>query len=735
MQKIDFDKIARGIDGYLDTALQEGKIDRQSYDMAKKNTMGFLQQWLTDENFLRVSPNLRQGILAAVDAGKWEEIVNTFRKKMSFGTGGIRGFMAGDRDSIVQMKNEGLDAPILKGPNTINNVVLLLTSAGVAKFGRDKGFDKIVIGYDSRVRGGDFAKAIAEEFLAYGFTVYLFDEACPFPEVTFAIPYVKAQMGILLSASHNDYRYNGYKLCCGNGSQFDPEERTDMYNNYIAKVTSDDIKVLPLAEAPQGKVVWLGGPSPQAEVNYYGHSQRLDIHKAYGDQVKRFLLQDTSSSKDLHIAFCPYHGAGRKLVPQLLREIGFHDISITNKNGLNELNGLFPSFNNDPGMEQQPDPGDRRAAKIAVDAFIEEYGAEKWKNTDVLIGTDPDADRCGLTVKVPASQRHLFGNDDYTLLPADDAWALLLWYRLMLDKGIRPEQSFIVLSHTTTDALTLLARKFGIGVIKTWVGFAALSAATRDAWYGNLVEGLSEGKKDPNQPLTDMVVMETHDMTKARTYNLGSFEQSNGFALLGYPPADPFSLGEQGHVRDKDGTFAAILLAEIAQWAKDQGTTIFELIDKHVYLDKEVGLFYNHYEPDPIDGEYPGIEGDRLKKSILRRALGYYQIALAGGFSIGGLPVSHAVIYRTGKYDHVYPPTPDWVFPDEGVRFYFGDWLNHLTVRPSGTGNALRLHIQLHTFDVNEGNLVAQKQQLRQQARQIANHIRELLGAPRSSEF
>ena len=735
MQKIDFDKIARGIDGYLDSALQEEKIDRQSYDMAKKNTMSFLQQWLTDDNFLRVSPNLRQGILAAVDAGKWEEIVNTFRKKMSFGTGGIRGFMAGDRDSIVQMKNEGLDAPILKGPNTINNVVLLLTSAGVAKFGRDKGFDKIVIGYDSRVRGGDFAKVIAEEFLAYGFTVYLFDEACPFPEVTFAIPHVKAQMGILLSASHNDYRYNGYKLCCGNGSQFDPEERTDMYNNYISKVTSDDIQVLPLADAPQGKVIWLGGPNPLAEVNYYGHTQRIDIHKAYGDQVKRFLLQDTSSAKDLHIAFCPYHGAGRKLVPQLLREIGFHDISITNKNGLSDLNGLFPSFNSDPGMEQQPDPGDRRAAKIAVDAFIEEYGAEKWNNADVLIGTDPDADRCGLTVKVPANQRHLFGNDDYTLLPADDAWALLLWYRLMLDKGIRREQSFIVLSHTTTDALTLLAKKFGIGVIKTWVGFAALSAATRDAWYGNLVEGLSEGKKDPGQPLTDMVVMETHDMTKARTYNLGSFEQSNGFALLGYPPADPFSLGEQGHVRDKDGTFAAILLAEIAQWAKDQGSTIFELIDKHVYLDKEVGLFYNHYEPDPIDGEYPGIEGDRLKKSILRRALGYYQIALAGGFSIGGLPVSNAVIYRTGKYDHVYPPTPDWVFPDEGVRFYFGDWLNHLTVRPSGTGNALRLHIQLHTFDVNEGNLVAQKQQLRQQARQIADHIRELLGAPRSSDF
>lgn len=729
MSNIDFTKIDNGVNGYLDAALREEKIDRQSYDMAKKNTMTFLRQWLTDENFLRISPNVRKGILAAVEAGKWEDIVNTFRKKMSFGTGGIRGFMANDRESIVRMKEEGLDAPILKGPNTINNIVLLLTSAGVAKFGREKGFDKIVIGYDSRVRGGDFAKVIAEEFLAYGFTVYLFDEACPFPEVTFAIPYVKAQMGILLSASHNDYRYNGYKLCCGNGSQFDPEERTDMYNNYIVKVTSDDIKTLSLSEAPKGRVVWLGGSEHLSGVDYFGHEQLIDIHGAYGDQVKSFLLQDTTGKKSLSLAFCAYHGAGRKLVPKLLQDIGFEDINITHENGLYDLNGLFPSFNSDPGKEQQPDPGDFRAAKVAVDAFIKEYGKEKWENTSILIGTDPDADRCALTVKVPENQRAIYGGD-YALLPADEAWAVLLWYRLQLDKSIQKENAFIVLSHTTTDALTLLAKKYGVGVIKTWVGFAALSAAVRDSWNGNLVEGLAEGKRDPNQLLTDMVVMETIDMGKGRSYNLGAFEQSNGFALLGYPPKDLFSLGEKGHVRDKDGTFAAILLAEIAQWAMDNKTTVFELID-NIYLDKEIGLFYNHYEPDPIDGEYPGIEGDRLKKAILRRALGYYQIALAGGLTIGGLPVTGAVIYRTGKYDHVYPPTHDWIFPDEGVRFYFGDEYNHLTVRPSGTGNALRFHIQMHTFDVNKGNLIEKKAQLRNQALRLADDIRELLGALR----
>lgn len=730
MNKIDFTKIENGVNGYLDAALEEGKIDSQSYEMAKKNTLFFLHRWLTDDNFLRLSPNVRNGIMAAVEANKWEDIVNTFRKKMSFGTGGIRGFMANDRESIVLMKEVGLDAPILKGPNTINNIVLLLTSAGVAKYGRERGFDKIVIGYDSRVRGGDFAKVIAEEFLAFGFTVYLFDEACPFPEVTFAIPYLKAQMGILLSASHNDYRYNGYKLCSGNGSQFDPAERTDMFNNYIAKVTSDDIKTLPIAKAPKGQLVWLGGSEHLQGVDYYGQKELIDIHRAYGDQVKSFLLQDTTTKKSLSLAFCPYHGAGRKLVPKLLKDIGFEDINVTHENGLADLNGLFPSFNSEPGKEQQPDPGDHRAAKVAVDAFIKEYGKKKWEEVSILIGTDPDADRCALTVKVPKDQQEIYGGD-YALLPADEAWAVLLWYRLHLDKSIDTSDSFIVLSHTTTDALTLLAKKYGVGVIKTWVGFASLSAAVRDSWNGKLVEGLVEGKKERNQPLTDMVVKETIDMGQGRIHNIGAFEQSNGFALLGNPPKDAFSLGERGHVRDKDGTFAAVLLAEIAQWASDNHTTVFELID-NIYLDKEIGLFYNHYEPDPIDGEYPGIEGDRLKKAILRRALGYYQIALAGGLKIGGVSVTGAVIYRTGKYDNVYPPTPDWIFPDEGVRFYFGSKYNHLTVRPSGTGNALRFHIQMHTFDVNKKNIISKKAQLHKRALRIADGIREMLGAYRN---
>lgn len=730
-------KAREGINIYLETALKEGKVDKQLYDMAIKNTLTNIEKWLADSNIDRISPNLKDGIVQAIEQEKWEDIVNAFRKNMSFGTGGIRGLMANDKESIIKLKEDGIDAKILKGPNTLNNIVLLQTSAGVAKFGKDKGFDKIVIGYDSRVRGFDLAKIIAELFLAYDFTVYLFDAPCPYPEVTFAIPYekIKAHIGILISASHNDYRYNGYKLSCGNGSQFDPEQRTEMYNEYILKATTDDIKLLPIKDTSKGRIIFLGGDERIDTFDYCGHEDSIiDIHKAHREHVKSFLLQGFDAEKSLNIAYCAFHGAGRIAVPRLLRDIGFSNIKSITKNGLDDLNGLFPSFNSEPGKEQQPDPGDPRAAKVAVDSFKEEYPGE-WEKIDILIGTDPDADRCGVVVKVPENQRFLYHHNDYMLMPADDLWALLIWYRLKFDKTIDLEKAFITLSHTTTDSIVLLALKYGVGVIKTWVGFAALSAVVRDTWDKKLPVGLNEGKKNQTDALCDQFIQETINMDNGkRSYNLGAMEQSSGFSLLGFPPKDEFSLGEKGHVRDKDGTFAAVLIAEIAEWAKQNGTTLFELVDKNVYLDPYVGLFINHYEPDPLDGEYPGIEGDRIKKSILNRTLQLYQSALSGNLKIGEITVKTAVIYRTGKYDHIYTPTPDFQFPDEGVRFYFDrERLNHLTARPSGTTNSLRFHVQLHSI-VNENNLIEKKKKLRHKAKKIADHIRELVGAPRSSK-
>ncbi len=753
-EKIDsmLELAQKGISQYLESCRKAGKIDEQLYEKAKKNTFPNLKKWLEDEHIDAISPHAKAGLCKAIESEQWEELVNAFRQPARFGTGGIRGMMAFDKASIIQLKEEGIGAAILRGPNTINDLVLLCTSAGVARFGKrqEPPFEKIVIGYDSRIRGHDLAALVAQLFLAYDYTVYFFDEPCPYPEVTFAIPSdsIKADLGILISASHNDYRYNGYKLSCANGSQFDPEQRDEMYEQYISKADFDQIRLCPFDQASDGKLVFLGGKKPVPDYDYTGREGFLvDIHEEHRNHVKSFLLTEDlkerqeSSSDPLKIAYCAFHGVGRVAVPRLLREVGFAEVKPITVNGLNDLDGLFPCFCSEPGREQQPDPGDPRAAHIAVEAFKSEYPGE-FENIDILLGTDPDADRCGCVVKVPENQRHIYDGSEHLLLPADDAWALVLWYRLhrQIEKfgAVRDaEKKFIVLSHTTSDSIVRVARKHGLGVVKSWVGFAALAAATRDVWEGKTEEilGLIEGRGQNTPPnLCHPFVYCCEGMeTSKRSINVAAMEQSNGFSILGGPPPDARSLGEGGHVRDKDGTFAALLLAEIAAWAKEQGTTVFEALDKYIYLDRDVGLFANFYEPDPLDGEYPGIEGDRLKKNILRKALDYYRLALAGDLEIAGLRVTAASIYRTGKYDTIYPPSGDFQFPDEGIRFFFGtEKLDHVTIRPSGTGNALRFHIQLHASP-GEVELIEKKHELRSRGKAIMDDIRRLLGAPRSS--
>jgi phosphoglucomutase len=767
-------KAETGIGSFLKKAFDEGRIDEQQFKSAIDNTLPNLKKWLEDpeldriarENPVGIGPGkaespLKVGIRKAIEDARWADLVNAFRKKVSFGTGGIRGMMAFDRESIERFQKD-FNAPILRGPNTINDVVLLLTSAGVARFGKDqkRPFEKVVIGYDSRVRGQDLARCVASLFLAYDYTVFLFDEPCPYPEVTFAIPdaAIRADVGIFISASHNDYRYNGYKLSSSNGSQFDPEQRDEMYEKYIAKATTKEIVFRRFEDARKEKLVFLGGAEPLAGFDYAGREGTIiNIHERHAGHMKSFLLTPDLAARQkkakdpLRIGYCAFHGAGRKAVPRLLKDVGFLDVKPVKARGLNELNGLFPCFSSEPGREEQPDPGDPHSAEIAVEAFQQDYPGE-WEKTDILIGTDPDADRCGVVVKVPANQRQLYGGRDYTLLPADDVWALLVWYRLTREielaakqpgcsaaAGLLPdaEKKFIVLSHTTSDCITRVAQKFGLGVIRTWVGFAALSAAVRDTWDKKPVPKLVDGRANPSDPLCHPFVCDYLGMdTGRRSFNVAAMEQSNGFSLLGGPPPDESSLGSGGHVRDKDGTFAALLVAEIAAWAKEQGTSLVELLDQRVYTDPDIGLWVTHYEPDPLIGEYPGIEGDRKKLDILGKALELYETARrAGGVGppvkVAGMPVRSAVIYRTGKYDRIYPPSGNFVFPDEGVRLFFNDAkTDHVTIRPSGTGNSLRFHVQLHSA-VTKDNLIAKKKELREKAKAIVDDVRKILGAPR----
>jgi phosphoglucomutase len=458
------------------------------------------------------------------------------------------------------------------------------------------------------------------------------------------------------------------------------------------------------------------------------------MHSRHIDHVKSFLLRkdllarQSEDGKSLNIGFSAFHGAGRVAVPRILNEVGFSDIKKIKK--LDQLDGMFPCFRSDPGKEQQPDPGDPRAAEIAVNAFKEEYPGE-FENTDILIGTDPDADRCGVVIKVPEEQRQLYGGKDYVLLSADYAWALLIWYRLNYEvenygKVRDAEKKFIVQSHSTSDVIIRMAQKFGIGYIKSWVGFAMLANSVRRVWDGEEIPKLHEGRLKPGDEKCHPVMYDSNGMDNGqRCFNIGAMEQSNGYSLLGGPPKDKFSLGEDGHVRDKDGTFAALLLAEIAAYAKDQGTTIYRLLDEKLFLDPEVGLFVNYYEPGPMDGEYEGLAGFTHKKNILMKAMALHEDRKPGT-TLAGKEIISSTTYLTGKYD-----AQNWPgFPDEGIRLYFSeDKYDWLIIRPSGTSNALRFHVQLRAEAVTEENLPKQKKELLETAKAIVAEVREITGA------
>ncbi len=768
------DRAEKGIQAFLDAERDAGRIAGNYYDDAVAKTMPNLRKWLLAEELDGISPGLRNGLREAICSEQWEALTNAYSRDVSFGTGGIREKMGSERSLVLRLKEEGIHAPIIKGPNTINDVIYLLTAAGTAKFGveRKPPLSKVVIGFDSRVRGQDFAQLIAELFLGYGYTVYLFDEACLYPSVTYAVPTLRADVGVFISASHNDFRYNGYKLSCQNGSQFDPSERDMLYNEYIKNVKFGDIKKLAIADAPKDKLWFLGGekcqsprtitegahaglpladPLPDAGDLYAGRESRIiDIHTMHVEHVKGFLVQPeliTKTSKPLSIGYSAFNGSGRKAVPRLLSEVGFNDVKRIMK--LDALDGMFPAFCSDPGKEQQPDPGDWRAGDIAVDAFKEEYG-QAWDDVDLIIGTDPDADRCGVIVKVPEHQRKAYSHPgtgelrDYCLLSADEVWSLILWYRFSKEVekfgSVRDaETKFIALSHTTTDLLTCIARKYDVGVLKTWVGFAQLAAGCRAAWdlnQGKDTPGLTEngklpaydeGRTDPASPRANRSIHSWLAMDDStRCYNIAALEQSNGFSILGKPAKDDRSLGEDGHVRDKDGTFAAVLVAELAAYAKDRGTNLLDMLDEHLYLDPAIGLYATHYEPDPLDGEYEGLAGYTKKRGILNKAEALFADVTSKPFELGGLAVQSATVYRTGKYDVV-----NWDgFPDEGYRFYFDDAKkSHLTIRPSGTSNALRFHVQLFGGHPSRDELLDKKAVLRKTTVEIVQDIRRLIGA------
>lgn len=720
------------ITDYLSNAPLDELIKQKS--LSEVGVFGNLTKWMEDPHIDVLSPHAKEGILNAIVKGdRWGDIAEAFYTDIEFGTGGIRGRAIIQDEELDMLRDVGIGAPFLRGPNTVNDIVFSKISAAVAQFAQDRNYKSVVIGYDSRLRGKDFAHLIASVFVAYGLKVLLFDDVVPYPEVTFAIPFLKADMGILISASHNDRRYNGYKLSSANGSQFSIEDRSIILNDYIAKTSFGKVKFSDLQKAKKEKLIFLGGGVRYPHLSYYSYqADPIDVHSKHFSHVLSFVLDRNAIRKvgeSIHLAYSAYNGAGGPTVKRLVEALGI--IKFDPIASLYRVDGMFPAFADLRSLKghkvyQQPDPGEERAAETAMNKYLIEYGRDRAQTLDALIGTDPDADRVGITVPVPEALRPLYESKEFKLLDADTAWSLIMWYRLenwekmdgLQKLSLKPENCFLVQSHTTTDIMPLLANKYGLGWVKTWVGFAQLATGVEKVWNGKLKEDYFIQK---NRTQDYKSIYKFQNISKKSRYNFAALEQSNGFSILGAKPHSKFELGKYGHVRDKDGTFAAILFLDVLAYAKRERISILDIVNEKLYLDKEIGLIRTGYRAAPQYGQYEGLEGRSLKLNILRNSLSLVG-NMSNGLMIGNRRVSRTEIYKTGKYDIQHGHSEKngfdaadrstfW-FPDEGIRFFFEDEYNHLTIRPSGTSQSLRFHIQLRNINVTAQTLFQERKKI-----------------------
>lgn len=739
-----------------------GVISEKIYNDALKVTYRNLNEWTTDPSIFRIDPSIREANLEAMRTERWSHIIEAYRQDVPFGTAGIRGKAVLTKDELSVFAEGGPFAKFLKGPNTINMVRLLKMNAGVLDNMKAKGQRVVMIGYDSRIGGDVFAEMIARLAIhksdeQHQFKIYFFDRVAPFPEISYAITqtvlrethgrlkkdYFSAgddwqdvfqkllehgwarktdqdtevaltidlekdkdrleevfgkrrlqwevipailvgARGIFLSASHNPADYNGDKMVDETGAQLNQVAKDETVAA-INAVKNEDMKLAEsLADAKPGQIVWLSAKDPVSGKNYYGF-ERFDLQSLYMEQLTRQvenprLLADQAPG--FRIGYGAFNGAGAELAPALLRRLGVAGSHLLVVEKMQAADGRYPLF----AYGEQPDPGDPIAATLLRRELIKEFGEPAFKALDMMLGTDPDDDRLGVTVPIPYDQQKWFGA--YRLLSANDAWTLALWNILNTKKQIgkldHPDEHTFITTHVTTDALEAVGGLFGVKpsgklldmrnqppvnnpyqlkLARVWTGFTYLGETARQLQKG--------GKVFP-----DFMA-----------------EESNG-------------VSKGGHTLEKDGNLAIIFLLEVLAYAKSQGLTVFELLDRIYAL---IGHYATANKPLPRTGSFEGVAGFSEKIKIIKMTQEWAKMAneRAGTvepFIVAGREVTGAVEFKSGRIDEKHY----FGVPDEGVRFFFKDPTlslgalptdskNYLTIRTSGTSQTLRFYVQEYT--------------------------------------
>jgi phosphoglucomutase len=428
-----------------------------------------------------------------LDAEDKTELIESFYRDLEFGTGGLRGIMGA-------------------GTNRMNIYTVGAATQGLSNYLKAQFADlpqiSVVIGHDCRNNSRLFAEISANIFSANGIKVYLFEDLRPTPEASFAIRHLGCQSGIILTASHNPKEYNGYKAYWNDGAQMIAPHDENVITEVLKITNVDDIK-------------FDGNPEL---IQIIGE----EIDKAFIEAIKTLSLSPDAiqRNKDLKIVYTPIHGTGVKLVPWALHEYGFTNIIPVPEQ--NVVSGNFPTV-------VSPNPEEPAALDMAVKKAIE-------TDADIVMASDPDADRLGIAVK----------NDkgEWILVNGNQTAMLFVYYLIRRWKELGKIQGneFIVKTIVTTEIIKQIAERNGVECFDCFTGFKWIAAVMRE----------NEGIKQ----------------------YIGGGEESYGFL-------------PETFVRDKDAVSSCTLMAEITAWAKDNAKTLFELL-QDIYLEygygKEKGI-------------------------------------------------------------------------------------------------------------------------------------------------
>jgi len=688
---------------FIETEFKSYSSDYDHNQFSLKKIKLFEKIFLNLDYWMKstIPEKYKQTVIRSISQKKWSNIIEAFKEELSFGTSGIRGKLVVSLDEqeciddLKSLDKFGFESNVLRGTNSINEITITKNIFGLINYMKRNQFSTIVIGYDSRVCSNLFSRLIANMFLKNNFSVIFFNQTNSLPELSFAVTHFKADMGIEITASHNDKRYNGYKLITQYGSpptsKIREEISHEIFNNPL------DISYELLSYDYNDKNFNFISDNVLI-INDFSLSNSTDKSKnilinEYLEQISNLVFDKHVVKKfasNISIGYSALHGTGFMPVSKLFEKLNITNIKYITK--MIQPDSLFSLFDS----KQILDPSDFLTSNVIVESFNDEYGKIEFEKLDLLCYTDPDADRLGIIIKVPKDEQLIYGK--WKLLKANDVWALFLWYILenfLNDNNSifnNSEKLFIVKSFVTSDLLLYISNKYKIECIDGKVGFSDLSEIVRKKWKENKL-------------------------------NIGMFEESCGFGISGNLENDFTKL----HILEKDGILSLSLIIEILCYAKSKNLSLQDLLNK-IYLDNEIGFFATSRKELPERGIFEGIANELYQEKILKNVENLYfevseKIKNNEPLLLCGIPISKVEKFSTGRYDSKF-----WKnFPDEGIRFFLNSKINHITIRSSGTEPKLRIFVQYRISEINEKNIIEKKLLAENFIKELSNEIEKMI--------